>query len=199
MKPRWRNFLLAAAVALAATGCAPKRLAPRMQEPSGEATPVTGPSATSADTASDRPSGPAGADTTTIDPPPPIAPAGGPRIATLAHAQLGVPYRYGGATPAGFDCSGLVQYVYSAVGIRLPRTVGHQVRAGRSIGRAGLLPGDLVFFNTNGGGTSHVGIYISDQVFIHAPSTGKKVRSDSLADSYWRGRYVTARRILPPD
>ena len=91
-----------------------------------------------------------------------------------ALAQIGVPYRYGGASPAaGFDCSGLVQYVFGrATGVSLPRNTLDISRAGSRIARNELQPGDLVFFNTLRRPYSHVGIYVGEQRFIHAPSTG---------------------------
>jgi len=104
---------------------------------------------------------------------------------------VGTPYRYGGNTPAsGFDCSGLIGYVFrQAAGISLPRTTG---------GRNALEVGDLVFFATNGGKkVSHAGIYSGDGRFVHAPSSGGTVRMDYLSDSYWSKRYLGANRVLP--
>lgn len=114
-----------------------------------------------------------------------------------AMAQLGVRYRYGGASPAsGFDCSGLVQYVFSqATGLALPRTTFDIARVGDRVGRRQLQPGDLVFFNTQRQPYSHVGIYLGNQRFIHAPSEGGRVEVVTLANRYWDSRFNGARRL----
>lgn len=114
----------------------------------------------------------------------------------------GTPYRYGGNTPeGGFDCSGLIGYVYrNTAGIQLPRSTRAMasMRA-PNVGREALETGDLVFFATNGGrGVSHAGIYLGEGKFVHAPSTGGAVRQDSLATTYWNKTYVSAKRVLPP-
>ncbi len=118
----------------------------------------------------------------------------GMQAATLAIEQIGRPYQYGGETPAGFDCSGLVQYVYGQLGVSLPRTVAGQTRAGRSIPVNRLRPGDLLFFRTEGSRISHVGIFVGDGNFVHAPRRGQPVRRQQLSDSWWRGRLAMARR-----
>lgn len=119
------------------------------------------------------------------------------QILATANGQLGVSYRYGGTTPAGFDCSGFVQYVFRKNGISLPRTSYDQFKAGKSIAKSELKPGDLVFFNTYGSGASHVGIYAGNAKFIHA-STTKGVTYDSLNDPYyWSKKFIGARRVLP--
>ena len=114
-----------------------------------------------------------------------------------AIAQIGVPYRYGGASPAtGFDCSGLVQYAFGrGAGVPLPRTTYDISQAGQQIGRRDLQPGDLVFFDTQRRPYSHVGIYLGNQRFIHAPSTGGKVEIVSMTNRYWENRFNGARRI----
>lgn len=118
-------------------------------------------------------------------------------ILKTANGQLGVPYRYGGTTPAGFDCSGFIQYVYRQNGISLPRTSYDQFRAGKSVSKSQLKVGDLVFFNTYGSGASHVGIYAGNSKFIHA-STSKGISYASINDPYyWGKRYIGARRVLP--
>ena len=109
------------------------------------------------------------------------APSGvGARAALLARDYLGVPYRWGGSSPSGFDCSGLVYFVYGRLGVSLPRVTYSQWNAGRHVLRSELAPGDLVFFY----GQSHVGIYIGGGRFIHAPHTGTSVRIDSLSGWY---------------
>ena len=111
--------------------------------------------------------------------------------------SLGVDYRYGGNSPVtGFDCSGLVAHVYQqAWGIRLPHNTKAQSQAGTPVSLAELKAGDLVFYNTLKRPYSHVGIYLGDGKFIHAPKTGAQVRVESLQSSYWAQRYDGARRI----
>jgi cell wall-associated NlpC family hydrolase len=110
---------------------------------------------------------------------------------------LGIPYRWGGATPeAGFDCAGLVQYVFKqALGTLLPRSSYDMGVMGLAVGTADLLPGDLVFFNTLRRPYSHVGIYIGENRFIHAPRRGKNVEIVDMSGSYWQQRYNGARRL----
>lgn len=119
----------------------------------------------------------------------------GTEVANYAYKFLGKPYVYGAAGPNAFDCSGLTQYVYNKFGIGLSRTTYTQVGEGIKVKRSDLKAGDLVFFNTEGS-ISHVGIYIGDGEFIHAPRTGKPVMVSSLSDGYYSERYATARRIL---
>ena len=120
------------------------------------------------------------------------------QVIKAARDMLGVPYRYGGESPArGFDCSGLVQYAHSQAGIEVPRTTGEQYRASLPIKRQSLQPGDLVFFRTHGRRfVTHVGIYLGEGKFIHAPSSGKHVSIDSLKDDYWRRRYTSGGRMF---
>ncbi|CAD5377275.1 Cell wall-associated hydrolases (invasion-associated proteins) [Pseudomonas sp. OF001] len=113
---------------------------------------------------------------------------------------VGTPYRWGGNTPeGGFDCSGLIGYVYrDAAGLQLPRTTREMsaLRVPR-VPRQQLRSGDLVFFATSGGGrVSHAGIYVGEGRFVHAPSTGGTVRLDSLSNGYWQKSYLDARRVL---
>jgi cell wall-associated NlpC family hydrolase len=112
---------------------------------------------------------------------------------------LGLDYRYGGDSPVtGFDCSGLVAHVYlEAWNIRLPRDTGAQSKAGLPVSLAELQAGDLVFYDTLKRPYSHVGIYLGDGKFIHAPRSGAQVRIESLKSAYWTQRYNGARRIEP--
>jgi cell wall-associated NlpC family hydrolase len=122
--------------------------------------------------------------------------AAGLAAASLAQEQIGKPYRFGGRTPtAGFDCSGLAQYVYGQQGIDLPRTANRQAGTGRHVDRHELEPGDLVFFRIGGGRINHVGVYAGDGEFIHAPRSGKLVQRESLGNPWWRERYAGARRV----
>lgn len=111
-----------------------------------------------------------------------------------ARDQMGVRYRYGGTSRAGFDCSGFVQYVFSKHGIKLPRTALQMSGVGQKVGRDQLQPGDQVFFITVGRRVSHVGIYIGGGRFIHASSGGGKVQINSLGENYYNKRYAGARR-----
>jgi hypothetical protein len=122
-------------------------------------------------------------------------------IVVRALTLIDTPYRYGGSTPAGgFDCSGLVRYVYEAVAGRLlPRRSEEMVQLGESITRSQLEPGDLVFFNTLARAYSHVAIYIGDGRFLHAPARGGRVRIEALDDRYWRARFNGARRLIDAD
>lgn len=113
-------------------------------------------------------------------------------VVAAAHQMLGAPYRPGGSTPRGFDCSGLVSYSHGHAGIPVPRTARDQYSRAKPVGRRDLLPGDLVFFNTEGRWVSHVGIYVGDGLFVHAPSSGKQVALESLDNPYWRRRIIGA-------
>lgn len=122
-------------------------------------------------------------------------------IVVRALTLIDTPYRYGGSTPAsGFDCSGLVRYVYQAVaGRQLPRRSEEMGQLGETIGRSQLEPGDLVFFNTLARAYSHVAIYIGEGRFLHAPARGGRVRIEALDDRYWRARFDGARRLIDGD
>lgn len=112
-----------------------------------------------------------------------------------ALAMIGAPYRFGGLDPAGFDCSGLVHYSFRKIGISLPRDTRSLRKVGREIEMDDLAKGDLVFFDQEGKKSSHVGIYLGDGRFVHAPSTGGKVRADKIDLTYWRKHFTEARRI----
>jgi len=121
-----------------------------------------------------------------------VAASLGQRIASVALRYLGVPYVWGGASPAGFDCSGLVQYVFGQVGISIPRDATDQYYAGRPVPAGDLQPGDVVFFDTLGG-ISHDGIYIGNGQFVDAPTSGRNVEIDNLSLPYWQETYIGAR------
>ena len=112
-------------------------------------------------------------------------------VVGIAMQYLGTPYVWGGSSPSGFDCSGFTMYVFSRVGVSIPRTVSTQYGAGVAVSRSELQPGDLVFFN----GLGHVGIYIGGNQFIHSPHTGDVVKISAMTGYYDSG-YVGARRIL---
>ena len=119
-------------------------------------------------------------------------------ITSYALSLIGVGYRFGGNTPEqGLDCSGLIRYVFQqATGISLPRSAREQAGVGDAIARDDLQPGDLVFFNTRRFQFSHVGLYIGDNRFIHAPSSGGSVEVSSLDNRYWQKAFNGARRIV---
>ena len=126
----------------------------------------------------------------------PGANALGAAIVETAKTCLGVRYTWGGESMSGFDCSGLVQYVFKQHGITVPRTCSSQYSAAVSIGKSDLMPGDLVFFqNTYQAGLSHVGIYIGNGEFIHA-SSSNGVMISKLSNSYWTEHYYGAGRIV---
>ena len=128
--------------------------------------------------------------TATTPPPPAALRPGYPQAASIALKYLGVPYRWGGASPAtGFDCSGLVMYVYAQLGVQLPHQAAAQYTDGVAVPRDQLQPGDLVFFD----GLSHVGIYIGGGQFVDAPHTGSAARIDSLGGL--GGSFDRARRV----
>ncbi|MCP8465800.1 C40 family peptidase [Pseudomonas sp. ZM23] len=121
------------------------------------------------------------------------------RIVQRARELIGQPYRWGGESLAtGFDCSGLLVYLFrSEANLTLPRTTASMIQQRElEVARSDLQPGDAVFFNRNGSGnTRHVGLYIGNGRFIHAPRTGQTIRIDSLSNLYWQRSYTTARRF----
>ena len=121
----------------------------------------------------------------------------GHKIAMTAKGQIGRPYRYGGSSPStGFDCSGLIWWVYRTHGISVPRVSSGQASFGRKVSLANAQPGDILVFQTgHSSGGLHTGIYLGASRFVHSPSSGKRVREDSLSAQYWRPRLVAVRRI----
>ncbi|MCC2657817.1 MAG: NlpC/P60 family protein [Panacagrimonas sp.] len=113
-----------------------------------------------------------------------------------ALGQIGRPYRYGGATPDGFDCSGLVQYVYGLQGLKLPRTAEDQHEQGNTIDLDDAEPGDLLFYRFGWFGIDHVAIYLGDGQAVHAPASGRQVIVAPVAQRWWMDRYVDAVRII---
>lgn len=120
----------------------------------------------------------------------------GQQIVEYAKQFLGVPYVYGGNTPSGFDCSGLTKYVMAHFGINIPRVADDQSRAGTYVSRDALMPGDIICFN-NGryNGVNHVGIYVGNGQFIHAPQPGYSVKYDTILSGYYNDCYYNARRF----
>jgi cell wall-associated NlpC family hydrolase len=118
-------------------------------------------------------------------------PAGHPQAAQIALQYIGVPYLWSGESPSGFDCSGLVSYVFAQLGVDLPHSAADQYGYGVDVPRDELQPGDLVFFDN----LTHVGIYIGDNEIVNAPDTGSFVRIDSLAEPWYANHYVGARRV----
>ncbi|MCQ6559446.1 C40 family peptidase [Paenibacillus mendelii] len=108
---------------------------------------------------------------------------------------IGTPYKWGGTTEKGFDCSGFIIYIFDQFKVKLPRTSSTQAKTGTEVSKDELREGDLVFFNTSGNGISHAGIYMGDGKFAHS-SSSKGVVVSKLSDSYYKDRYVTARRVI---
>jgi cell wall-associated NlpC family hydrolase len=118
------------------------------------------------------------------------------QVSKIAQSMIGVKYRYGGRHPeTGFDCSGLVYYSHLRAGKTVPRTSQAQYRASVPVSRGSLQEGDLVFFRIRRDRISHVGIYLGNGRFVHAPSTGKKVSITSLNEPYWTKRFVRGGRV----
>lgn len=145
-----------------------------------------------------------GAPSAPLAPPAPLAPDllsrrfEGRAVAEFALGFRGVPYRLGGSDPGGFDCSGLVQYVFAQYGVAVPRVVEEQYEVGEKVKDKDVKPGDLLFFKTNGHEASHVAIAIGEERFVHAPNSAGVVRVEALTSAYWGSRYVGARRLAAP-
>lgn len=122
----------------------------------------------------------------------------GQQIVAIAKSYMGVPYVWGGTSPAGFDCSGLVQYVFRQMGVSINRVAADQTAHGTPVSRENLKPGDIVFFHNTSRYTriNHVGIYVGDGQFIHAPQTGDVVKISPLNTGYYNTTFITARRIF---
>jgi cell wall-associated NlpC family hydrolase len=165
--------LIALISAVAVTGCASSGAIPQ-PFPGGRPAPAAG-----------------------VPAPPSSSPGGsGYAVAGTALSLRGSPYRAGGSDPGGFDCSGFVSYVFARHGHAVPRNVGDLFRTGEEVALDAVQPGDLVFFDTNGGGASHVGIAIGGDQFVHAPSTNGVVRVDRVSGAYWAPRFAGARRLM---
>lgn len=144
--------------------------------------------------------------TTSVSLPPSSAPGALAATMSSGHDDLlfhaftlvGTPYRWGGSSPeTGFDCSGLINYVFrETAGLNLPRTTAGLSELPNTTPSNALRPGDLVLFSTSGKRVNHAGIYVGDGRFLHAPSTGGRVRIDDLQASYWQRSYKSARRVL---
>lgn len=118
----------------------------------------------------------------------------GSRAAVAAHRQVGAPYVYGGSSPRGFDCSGLVHFSYSEVGHAVPRTTSALWQAATPVDRGELRAGDILFFNVDGK-MSHVGLYLGERHFVHAPSSGKFVSVETLDSPYYSRALLRAGRL----
>ena len=172
-------ILASTATACAATGAVPRPFPTPFPAPSPAPVPLPEPSAPV--------------------PPPVVENAGDAyAISGMALSLQGAPYRNGGSEPSGFDCSGLVWYVFDQHGIRLPRTVTEQYQVGSHVDKGDVRAGDLLFFDTGGAGShaTHVGISIGGDEFVHAPSTMGQVRVERLRSGYWSARFLEARRVL---
>lgn len=177
----------AASLALSVVACAPKRVistSPNESRPIGKSASKTQPSEnTTGSKSAKSPDKVTSASSTGI------------QAVALARAQVGKPYQWGASGPDKFDCSGLVLYVYKALGVSLPRMSGEQAGSGYHVDRENLAPGDLVFFRLSGGPINHVGIYVGQGKFIHAPKKNNPVRYDNLNDTWWGQKFKGGRRV----
>ena len=117
-------------------------------------------------------------------------------VLLAAYSQVGTPYRYGGTTPQGFDCSGFTCWVYSQNGIQMPRSSKEQFKVGRPVGKEEIKPGDLLMYKRGNRGGTHVGIYVGDGKYIHSPSRGKTVMEDNAFNPKSSLRFLGARRVF---
>ncbi|PPE73000.1 NlpC/P60 family protein [Solimonas fluminis] len=117
-------------------------------------------------------------------------------IVVDALGQIGRPYRYGGNNPDGFDCSGLVQYVFAQSGVKLPRSSREQSEIGKEIDLDDAEPGDLLFYSFTGGRIDHVAVYLGDGQAVHAPASGRQIIVAPVAQKYWMQKFVEARDVL---
>lgn len=124
--------------------------------------------------------------------------ANGMDIKHAVDEVVGTPYKWGGTTVSGFDCSGFILYIFNQYDVDLPRTSKAQSEKGKKVEQEDLKLGDLVFFNTDGKGVSHAGIFIGNGQFAHS-SSSKGVRISKLSEDYYEKRYVTARRVISED
>lgn len=113
----------------------------------------------------------------------------------MAESMIGKPYKYRGESPSGFDCSGLARYSYLKAGLDVPHGTKALRSTTRSVSTRSMQRGDLLFFDEKGGSYSHVGIYTGKDCFVHAPSSGKKVRENCLAEPYWKKHFIEPRRF----
>jgi len=118
-------------------------------------------------------------------------------VSQIAQSMVGAPYRYGGSTPEGFDCSGLVYFAYVKAGVPVPRTAADLRRHSKRVPERQLRPGDLLFFDTSWR-SGHVGIYVGDGQFVHAPSSGKRVTRGSIKEGYFAKQLKEAGRLIEP-
>jgi len=196
---------------IALGGCASTNGAPRPRpfpSPDWKKPPPVPPGATADNSgasgvplAPDAPLAP-GAPDAPLAPGGPGAPLGsrfdGRALAEFALGFRGVPYRLGGDDPSGFDCSGLVHYVFAQYGVLVPRVVEDQYQVGEKVKTKDIKPGDLIFFSTKGPGASHVAIAVGEDRFVHAPNSRGVVRVEALTSDYWGSHYIGARRITTP-
>jgi hypothetical protein len=118
------------------------------------------------------------------------------KLAKLISQEMGKPYQWGGAGPNSYDCSGLVYYVYGKLGITMPRVSRDQAKVGTYVSKDKLIYGDLVFFARDGKNVNHVGIYVGNGLFVHAPESGDVVKKTTLLSGYYERSYYTARRVF---
>lgn len=210
-------FLALALLSATAPACAPKRLAPVTAVPSvppraaGTAPAGQSPSGSvpgiaaldslpaawleAMELAAQAAGPPAPEDSLGVSTPDAAAQAVGEKVAQLARTQVGKPYGWGGTGPERFDCSGLALYVYRQLGIALPRVSSAQASMGVHVDRSELKPGDLVFFSLRSA-FDHVGIFLGNNRFVHAPRRQEPVRVDNLDDAWWNRAYKGARRVF---